>query len=104
MPADRDPAADAAEDLVTVERRGDDAHESLRGAAGVEHVPRGDYSYADPGDEVVVAGDGQHRPAALGQLRSIGGACGRAGGHELGQQIVRQSAPREGVGERDAGG
>ena len=51
-----------------------------------------------------MAGDREHCAVALRQLRGAGGARGRAGGHQLGQEVAGQPGPGERISERGAGG
>ena len=59
------------------------------------------HAHADAGDEVVVAGDGEHGAVGAGQRRRR--RCARRAcpaRHELGEEVVGQPGPRERVGER----
>ena len=66
VPADGHAGLRAAPARGGVLRRGD-AHERLGGPARVEHVAGRDHADADAGDEVVVAGHGQHGALGAGQ-------------------------------------
>ena len=88
VPADGHAACDAAPARGGVLRRGD-AHERLGGPARVEHVAGRDHADADAGDEVVVAGHGQHGALGAGQGGAVAAPGVGAGEDELGEQRRR---------------
>ena len=97
VPADGHAGLRAAPARGGVLRRGD-AHERLGGPARVEHVAGRDHADADAGDEVVVAGHGQHGALGAGQGGAVAAPGVGAGDDELSERVVGQAGPRERVG------